>query len=181
MRDLFRLTACVVFALGCDRAKQQAAEGPATVEALTQNFTTGNRLITIRYPSSFAADPKSPTTLVLARNLPDGTDEACSFVAVETPVSQDLNEFARVVQSAGERQLHEFAASSRRVTTCNGVAGVEVLGTWTEATTGTVYNRRSCAFLRNGHGYSFSCSVPRQVAAQNEPTLRAIVDATQFQ
>jgi len=44
----------------------------------------------------------------------------------------------------------------------------------------TPYKRRSCIFLRDGHGFGFSYTLPISHVAEDEAELAAIVDATTF-
>jgi hypothetical protein len=151
-----------------------------TAEALTQAYASKNGLITVRYPGSFAAKTVGKSSIVLARNLSDGTDEALVFVSVEKPISDELAEFARVVNGATVKELDHYSETSSRAATCNGQPGIEAVGTWGQRTDGGAYRRRACFFLRQGHGYAFTYSMPETHVATDDALLLRIREATEF-
>jgi hypothetical protein len=148
--------------------------------AMTESFPSKNGLITAHYPAEFAASTVGTSSIVVTRNLPGGLDEALALVPIEKPISSDLKEFARVIGAAEVKELHGYVESSSLPATCAGKPGIETTGTWRSEKGSLTYLRKGCHFLDNGHGYSISYSVPSTVAATEEPTLRAIREATQF-
>src|SRR5262249_11233059 len=134
-------------------------------------------------PPEFAASPIGKQSVILAHRLEGGRDEVLAFVAVDRPISTDLAEFVRVADLAATRVIrekHDYREVSRLNTTCNGVPGIAIEGR-SVGDSGLRYKRRACGLLRNGHGFFFSYLVPEIDAAAREPTLRAIVNATDFQ
>lgn len=180
------LSILAVLALGLLSCKRGTASGGTSSEAagaavgMTESYVAKNGLITAHYPASFAASTVGTSSIVLARNLPGNLDEALSFVPIEKPISNDLNEFARVVNSAEVKELHSYVETSSGPASCVGNLGIESVGTWQSAKGTTTYQRKACHFLKNGHGYSIAYSVPSTAAATDEPTLRAIREATTF-
>ena len=146
---------------------------------LTESYRSKNDLITIHYPAAFAAKSPLPETVVLAHNFSDGGDEAVAFSAIPTPVTDELQEFARVVQRGAVSKLQNFKESGHSNIKCNGVDGVEFRGAWGDGPTGSYFSR-ACAFVREGHGYYTWYSAPFGKQAEREPILKAIVDATEF-
>jgi len=151
-----------------------------TTPAMTESFPSKNGLITAHYPAAFAASTVGTSSIVVTRNLPGGLDEALALVPIEKPISSDLKEFARVIGAAEVKELHGYVESSSLPATCAGKPGIETTGTWKSEKGSLTYLRKGCHFLDNGHGYSIAYSVPSTLAATEEPTLRAIREATQF-
>lgn len=177
------LSFVAILALGfvaCNRGSTSGG-APAAESAMTSSFPAVNGLITVHYPASFAAKTVGTSSIVLARNVPGGLDEALVFIPIEKPVSTELREFARVVGAAEVKDLDSYVETSSLPATCAGKPGIETTGTWRSTARATLtYLRKGCHFIHNGHGYSISYSVPSTRVADDEPTLRAIVDATQF-
>jgi hypothetical protein len=169
--------------VGCKRGSSSGgatSEATVTVPEMTESYPAKNGLITVHYPASFAAETVGTSAIVLVRDLPGGLDEALTFVPIETPISRELREFARVIGAAEVKELKSYVETSSLPATCAGKPGLETTGTW-RATRGTLtYLRKACHFIHNGHGYSIAYSVPSTLVAEEEPTLRAIRDATQF-
>jgi hypothetical protein len=151
-----------------------------TPETLTQTYASKNGLITVRYPASFAAKTVGESAIVLARNLPDGTGETLAFTSVENPISDELAEFARVANAASIKALNHYAEKTSRPATCNGRAGLEVVGTWGSRSGQGTFWRRACFFLRNGHGYAFTYSLGEDKVTAEDALLLRIREATQF-
>ena len=144
---------------------------PQTV-TFTQSYSTENGLVTAHYPADFAAKKLSANSIILARNLGDGTDEAIAFTAVATPITDDLNEYARVVLNAEVKGLQGYTETSKKQSTCGGGhPSIETTGQW-----GTdpmlKYQRHSCIFLHDGHGFSVGFSTPEKHAAEDVPLLQ---------
>lgn len=150
------------------------------MEPMVQMQMSPNGLITVRYPMSFNAHPQGADTIIMSRSLPDGTDEAFSFVAVVVPSSYNIDAFAAGVHTGAASRLNLFNRLTYTRAVCNGVIGIEMTGTWMAQGAGTPYYRRSCAFIRNGHGYVFAYSVPQTYMGLHQQQLRAIVETTTF-
>lgn len=143
-------------------------------DAFTQSYSTENALVTAHYPADFAAKKLSANSIILARNLQDGTDEAIAFTAVATPISDDLNEYARVVLNAEVKGLQGYTETSKKQSTCGaGHPSIETVGRW-GSNPMLKYERHSCIFLANGHGYSIGFSAPERHAAEEIPLLQRI-------
>jgi hypothetical protein len=157
-----------------------AAGSTGAPAAMTASYAAKNGLLTAHYPADFAASTVGTSSIVVSRNLPGGLDEALVFVPIETPISTELREFARVIGAAEVKDLHGYVETSALPATCVGAAGIETTGTWKSERGALTYLRKACHFLHNGHGYSIAYSVPSTRAAEEEPTLRAIREATQL-
>jgi hypothetical protein len=155
-----------------------AASGGLPV--LSETYTSKNGLLTAHYPAAFAAKTVGTSSIVVARNLSGGLDEAIAFVPIENPISNEVREFARVIGSAEVKELNGYVESSSRPATCVGSPGIETTGTWRSERGTQTYVRKACHFIHHGHGYSIAYSVPSTRAADEEPTLRAIREATQL-
>src|SRR5437762_2016457 len=90
--------AILACALACMRRRS-----PPTNEPLTQTYADPNRLVTVRYPASFAASVTGRNVIQVARNMPGGHSEAVFVAAIETPISTDPVEFNRVMSLATAR------------------------------------------------------------------------------
>jgi hypothetical protein len=184
MRKPLSFVAILALALlACKKGAASSSSGAGTSiapEGMTQSFPSKNGLITAHYPSSFAASTVGTSSIVVTRNLPGGLDEALALVPIEKPISNDLKEFARVIGAAEVKELHGYVESSSLPASCAGKPGIETTGTWRSEKGTLTYLRKGCHFLDNGHGYSIAYSVPSTLAATEEPTLRAIREATQF-
>jgi hypothetical protein len=176
------LSFVAIFALGLVGCKQgkATAEAAGAVPAMTESYAAKNGLLTVHYPASFAASTVGTSSIVLVHNLPGGLDEALAFVPIETPVSTELHEFARVVGAVEVKDLKSYVETSSLPATCAGKPGLETTGTWRSTRGSLTYLRKACHFVHNGHGYSIAYSVPSPRVAEDEPTLRAIREATQF-
>lgn len=171
------LVALVAAASACKRRK--TATG-ASSSALTQSYTSANGLVTAHYPADFAAKRDGESVIILSRNLRDGTDEAVAFVAVDTPISDDLEEFTRVVNLASTKQLNRYEETGKRPASCGKFPGIEITGSWRAEDGITRYERRACHFLHGGHGYVFTFSVPKRHASEEIPQLMRILEATEL-
>jgi hypothetical protein len=183
MRKPLSFLAILVWALvGCKRdAPSGGATGAAgALAAMTESYASKNGLLTAHYPADFAASTVGTSSIVVTRNLPGGLDEALAFVPIEKPISTELREFARVIGAAEIKDLNGYVETSALPATCVGAAGIETTGTWKSERGSMTYLRKACHFIHNGHGYSIAYSVPSTHAAEEEPTLRAIREATQL-
>jgi hypothetical protein len=175
-RALLLLAVVLVVVAGCrPRKKSTASTG-----ALTQNYVSENGLITVHYPADFAAKKLGNSVVLLSRNFGDGTDEAIAFAPIETPISDDLNEFARVVELASTKELTRYTEKSKSPASCGVAEGIEVVGRWTPKLGAPSYERRSCIFFHNGHGFAFTYSYPESRAREELPLMKKIIEATQY-
>lgn len=168
--------------LACGLLDGGGQKAPLAPELNSQSYDSPNGLITIHYPASFAAKVVGKSALKASRNLKDGRDEAVTFVSVDQPISNDLREFARVVELATVKKLGEIGSyqeASHTDTRFADVDGIETRGVWT-ARSGHRYRRWACAFLKDGHGYHFTYLVPEEEAATEEVTMTSILKATDF-
>ena len=176
MRKPLSLLAIFVCALvACKRSAPSAAP-----PAMTESYASKNGLLTAHYPADFAASTAGTSSIVVTRSLPGGVDEALAFIPIEKPITTELGEFARVVGAAQVKELRGYVETSALPATCVGASGIETTGTWKSERGTLTYLRKACHFIHNGHGYSISYSVPSTRAAEEEPTLRAIREATQL-
>ncbi len=171
------LSFVAILAVALLACKKGAPKPPA---GLTESYASKNGLITAHYPADFAASTVGTSSIVVSRSLPGGLDEALALVPIDRPISNDLKEFARVVGAAEVKDLHGYLESSSLPATCAGKPGIETTGTWKSEKGSLTYLRKACHFLSNGHGYSIAYSVPSTLATEEEPNLRAIREATQF-
>jgi hypothetical protein len=174
---LLALASCSKLAenIGKRAAKREA---PLS-EPLDQRYSSPNGLITIHYPADFAAKVVGKSSLVLERNLPDDQVELVTFVSTDKPVSDDVAEFARVINVAEAKALTNYTEKTNQRAECNGAPGVQVEGEW-QPEPGAGNFRKSCAFLRDGHGFSFAYSVPDSYLSTHRALLESIVAATAF-
>jgi hypothetical protein len=180
-KPLSFLAILAIALLACKRgAPGDGSTSGAASGGMTESFASKNGLITAHYPADFAASTVGTSSIVVTRNLPGGLDEALALVPIEKPISSDLKEFARVIGAAEVKELHGYVESSALPASCVGKPGIETTGTWKSERGTLTYLRKACHFLDNGHGYSIAYSVPSTLAATEEPTLRAIREATQF-
>jgi len=175
------VAACAGLALGaCHRSPRldvNAADAGAV--ALSQSYPAPNNLLTARYPADFAAKISGKSAVVLARNLGGGEDEAITLVSVATPISNDANEYDRVVLLAEESKFEAYAQTARRTTTCFGSPCVETEGDWKTAS-GRPYRVQFRSFIHRGHGYTFTALAPIHLAGSEVPFLDRIMDATEL-
>jgi hypothetical protein len=177
MRTAAFLLIPVCTLLACSR--RSVGQSRKAPEGFDQSYPSHNGLITVHYPSSFAAKTTGKAVVVLVRNLLDGTDEAATFTSVDKPISDELSEFARVVDQAETSKLNGYTETAKNSATCNGQKGVETRGKWVTAKSGTPYLHRACHFLRDGHGFSFAYSVPEK-HPEEDVLMMKIVEATEF-
>ncbi len=112
-----------------------AAADPLTV-ALDQSYTTPNKLLTAHYPGSLVAKTLDDATLIVSRNFGGGEDEVVTLAAVQSPITNDPKELARILLGLVDKNVKEkggtSAKTSERAGTCLGkYPGVEVEGTFT--------------------------------------------------
>ena len=174
----FLLLAFVLLVTPACRRRKTTAQSDAG--AFTQSYKSENGLITVHYPPDFAAKKVGKSVIVVSRNFSDGTDEAIAFTPIETPISNDLNEFARVVDIAETETLNRYTEKSKQPGLCGPSPAIETTGRWIGKQDGTVYERRSCIFLHNGHGFAFTYSVPEKHATAELALMKKMIAATDF-
>lgn len=150
------------------------------MEALTQRYEMGNRMLAVHYPASFAASRQGDAAVIVTRALPDGNAETLVFEAVAEPISSDIQEIDRVLTAAETKLLEGYVVLSRRPATCNGRPGLEVIGSFPLKTTGATYDRRACRFYEGKHFYTFAYALPRAKAVAETRLLETIVEATEL-
>ncbi len=154
---------------------------PADFKAkLTRSFPSNNGLITVRYPSDWAADTVGQAVIQISRQLTGSEDEDLTFISIPTPVSEELQAFTSVLVGAEIPKLNGYTEIWRKNSKCAGsVPGVEIEATWVPPNAIT-YKRWSCTFLKNGHGYSFAYDLPKSKVSRDDALLKAMVDNTKF-
>ena len=171
------------FMTGYSRAKARRHPAAATATAgLTESYSPKNGLLTVRYPSDFAAKNLDDSTIFIQRNLDGGLDEAVLVAAVQRPISDDVNEFGRVLLNLTKNHLEgdggTYRELSRRKTTCAaGLPGLQVEAEGT-LSSGTVEQLSTCFAIHGGNGYEFKTIVPRQRAVAELPLLNQILHST---
>lgn len=170
------------------RARAKAASiGPSSATsaaAFTQSYPTQNALVVAHYPADFAAKSIDHATLLLTRNLGDGTDEVVQIGAVQPPISDDVNEFARVLLVAMSKNItaagDTWTETSRHTGTCfRGYPGLAVEGSF-DAGKRTTEHVRACFFIDSGRGYELKTVIPELHEKTELPLLESILDATEI-
>jgi hypothetical protein len=157
---------------------------PTAVPSLSEHYPTSNGLIVAHYPADFAAKSLDHATIMLSKNNTDGTDEVVTVAGVENPISNDVNEFSRVLVQQMKKNIEvygdKWVETGRRRTVCfGGYSGLQIEGTYT-ASGITKENVKICYFMRPNKGYEMKTIVPARHEARDLPTLQSIVDATEI-
>ena len=160
-----------------------AAVDPASV-ALSQSYKTTNGLLTAHYPADFAAKSLDTATLMVSRNLGDGSDEVVTFGVVPDPITDDPHEFGRILLDSLSKNVTAKGGTTvkgaERAARCLGsYPGEEVEVTFTFSS-GNPYDSKSCFFMIGKRGYELRYDVPRSRAAHDVPLLERIIDATEL-
>ena len=161
------------------RAASTATSVPTT---FTQTYSTSNGVVTAHYPSDWAAKSIDHATLAITRNLGDGTDELVYVAGVKNPISDDVNEFSRVLINAMVKNIEAtgdtWTETSRHRDTCfRTFSGLAVEGTFT-AKGITKENVRMCFFMQTDRGYELKTMVPAIHESRDLPLLQSMIDAT---
>jgi hypothetical protein len=172
MRALLLSSMMVLLGASGLACKRRINKAPP-ISSFSQSYASENGLVSVRYPADFAAKKLSANSILLARNFGDGTDEAIAFTAIPKPITDDLQEYARVVLTAEVKSLENYSETSKRASMCGKSASVETVGRW-GSNPRVMYERHSCIFLFNGHGYSIAFSVPERRAGEEVPLLEQI-------
>jgi hypothetical protein len=164
---------------GCRRLLSRH-QAPQSTE-LSQTYDSKTGFLTVHYPAAFAARTVGPqSNVLLARSFDDGSDEAVVFVAVANPASDELDEFARVSELKNAAHYNKWQQLSSGHVTIAGMPAVRTHGSWESEKKHFPYLRTSYVFVRNGKGYIFSYVYPQARAAEDEPLLEKIIQATRF-
>lgn len=151
-----------------------------TVVGLSQTYNPKSGLVRIHYPAELVANPDSDN-LTFLEPMRTASVDVKSLVTITTngdPISQDPNEYARVLQGARQKALTGYRLISTTPGHCyKDQQGVETRWEFDEG--GTKMQGRACAFIHHKHGYSFMYAFkPGNVG--DESKLRKVVDATEL-
>jgi len=170
-------------------ARKSAAHAPAastvtTTPTMTESYTAKNALIVAHYPSDFAAKSPDDDTITLQKNLGDGSADLVQVAAVINPISDDVNEFGRVLIRSMVKDIESYGdkwyETGRTHKACyKTYSGLEVKG-WFMARGITKTNVTLCFFMATTHGYMIKTIVPAKHETDETATLDAIADATEL-
>jgi hypothetical protein len=151
--------------------------------ALSEKYPTSNGLVVAHYPADFAAKSLDHATIMLSKNNSDGTDEVVTVAGVENPISNDVNEFSRVLVQQMKKNIEvygdKWVETGRKKTVCfASYPGLEIEGTYV-ASGITRENVKICYFMRPNKGYEMKTIVPAIHEARDLPLLQSMVDATE--
>ena len=152
--------------------------------SLSETYPTSNGLVVAHYPADFAAKSLDHATIMLSRNHTDGTDEVVTVAGVENPISNDVNEFSRVLVQQMKKNIEAYGdkwvETSRKRTVCFGsYSGLQIEGTYV-ASGITRENVKICYFMRPNKGYEMKTIVPAIHESRDLPLLQSMVDATEI-
>ncbi len=152
--------------------------------ALSEKYPTSNGLVVAHYPADFAAKSLDHATIMLSKNNTDGTDEVVTVAGVENPISNDVNEFSRVLVQQMKKNIEvygdKWVETSRKKTVCFGsYSGLQIEGTYL-ASGITRENVRICYFMRPNKGYEMKTIVPAIHETRDLPVLQSMIDATEI-
>jgi hypothetical protein len=154
---------------------------------LTQRYEPQNRLFTVHYPSDFAAKRLEEGTVLLSRRISMVEDEAITVTAVASPITDDVQELARVWENAFRKSIEgsggRVMGGDLRPAKCptSGALhdGIEIIDLYRIHESDPV-TRWSCVFLAHAYGYKLSYLVPRDRVTEERPLLARIVGATEL-
>lgn len=177
----------IPFAMGFAKGLRHASAPPAHAPpsaALSETYSTKNGLLTAHYPSDFVAKNVDSTTLGIARNFPDGSDEEVVLAAVAHPITDDVHEFARVLTASIAKKTSAigstFVETTHRDVACfGGYDGVNVEATFL-AGGKTLYRVSLCFFMHDDRGYEVEYILPDARTATELPLLQSIAVATDY-
>jgi hypothetical protein len=148
--------------------------------ALAQTYNPKSGLVRIHYTPDLVANPDSDN-LTFLEPTQSASVNIKSLVTITTngnPISQDPNEYGRVLQGARAKALTKYRLISTIPGHCfKDIQGVETR--WEFDESGTMMQGRACAFIHNHHGYSFMYAF-KPSSTGDETKLRKIVDATEL-
>jgi hypothetical protein len=149
---------------------------------LSQSYATPNGLLTAHYPADFAAKTLDNATLVISRNFGGGEDEVVTLAAVKSPITNDVKEFARILDGLVEKNViakgGTYTQTSHHPAQCLGShPGFELDTTFKLPTVGP-YVSKACFFLTADKGYEARYDVPSSRSAHEVVLLDRIIAAT---
>lgn len=175
----FVIGAVIGFSRYSDRAKPQ---DPAKIK-LSEHYDTPNGLMTAHYPPDFAAKKIDNVTILVSRRVGTG-DEFVTLgaIPVEKAVTDDIEEFARLMLVSVEKNVDAKGGSStrgkRRDAKCLGkYDGVEYEPTFNLPIVGD-YVGKACFFEYQKRMHIVRYDVIKTYATRDTPLLEKIVDAT---
>lgn len=178
------VAAVALFLVAYGRYKSQLrSPGPTATPAhvaTMRTYDTKSGLLRVHYPDDFVANPAENVAVTFFEPGPAATVAKGTLVSVradKNPISQDVNEYARVLQEAREKgnaELHYQLVSQGPGTCLGGNAGV--LAVWTV----DGFRATACTFVKNRIGYSFMSMVANAAEARDEPVVRRIIDGTEL-
>lgn len=161
-----------------------ASKSKAAPTGLDRSYSPRAGLVVAHYPSDFAAKNLDNDTILLDKNLGFGEDEAVLVAAVHDPISDDVNEFARVLLLANQKHIVSLGGRYRELSRAPSpcLAGMSGLEVDSQATleSGRVMKMRTCFFMHSGHGYELKTIVPSDRVRSDGPLLARIVAATEL-
>ncbi len=173
------------FVRGFKRAAEKnrtANEAPGS-RGLPQSFATKNKLVTAHYPSDFVATTIDEGTILVSRRTSDGPVEGIVIGGFARPISNEVDEFARLLLTQMDKKYKEEGGSSyvetgRHPAQCLGrYEGLQVDVTYKMAS-GPRYTQSSCVFLKGNAGYVARFYVPVTVEARDKEGLVRMLTAT---
>jgi hypothetical protein len=154
----------------------------ATPATLSETYTSTNGLAVVHYPPDWAAKSIDEATLTLTRNLSDGSDEVVYVAAVDHPISNDVNELARILMRAMIKNIDAaggvWTESSRKRGVCYRAypGGLAVDGSF--SVSGARRNVHMCFFMNGSRGYEVKTIVPPRHEADDLALMQSMLDAT---
>jgi hypothetical protein len=158
-----------------------STRAPAPI-SFSQTYSPRAGLVVAHYPAEFVAKNLDSDTIVLDHNLGFGIDEAVLIAAVPRPITDDVNEFARVLILADRKHMASSGDTYREISRAHsacfrGIHGLEV-HSQAKVSVGVVMQMWTCFFMHKGHAYELKTIVPRNRVASDGPLLARIVAAT---
>jgi len=157
------------------------AEDPRTVP-LTQSYATPNGLLTAHYPADFAAKALDHATLAMTRKVGAVDTESVVVAAVAHPVTNDVREFARLLDAQSETFVRSnggtYTKTGEHAATClGGRPGWSVEIRYTMAI-GSAYVSKTCYAIENDIGYEFRYDLPQPQVSRDTVLVERIIEAT---
>jgi len=165
------------------RAASLAAKRAATPASFTESYSSPNGLVTAHYPADWAAKSVDEGTLTVTRNLSDGGDELVYVAGIDNPISNDVNEIARILLLSQTKTIeatgdHWTETARRRDACLHGIpGGLRVEGTF-RAKGITKENVRLCFLVHDGHAYATKTMVPAVHETEDLALLESMVQAS---
>lgn len=158
---------------------EEAIDPPPATPAFPQSYAQKSGLLRMHFPSDLVANPDSNnlTFLEPTQGAPVSTKSLVTFTSNPDPISQDPNEYARVLQGARQKALTGYRLLSTIPGRCfRNMQGVETRWEFDEGN--TVMRGRACAFVHHKHGYSFMYAYD-PARPKDEAYLRAVIEAVE--